>query len=393
MIIQPSQRVKEVKEYYLSRKLEEIRKMNASGANVINLGIGSPDMSPSEDTITTLSMSASNPDHHGYQSYKGIVQFRKAIAEWNRKIYGTYLDPEKEILPLMGSKEGIMHVSMAFLNAADQVLVPDPGYPTYTSVSKLLGAVIVPYDINTEEKWCIDIEKLRQQDLSKVKLMWINFPHMPTGKKANTDLLRALVDLAKEKQFLLCHDNPYSLILNDTPLSIFNVEDAKEVAIELNSFSKSHNMAGWRLGWVAGAENYIQNILTVKSNFDSGMFLPVQHAAIQALQNDKEWHQQQNEEYKQRRVLAYNFLALLGCTYTKDQAGMFVWAKVPDHIADVEEFVNNILYEAKVFISPGHIFGNNGKSYVRVSLCRSQESLNEAIERIKTYKKGSESIE
>ncbi|WP_317193588.1 pyridoxal phosphate-dependent aminotransferase [Marivirga aurantiaca] len=377
----------EVSEYYLSRKLEEIRWMNATGEKVINLGIGSPDMPPSEETIKVLSRSALNPAHHGYQSYKGIPELREAISLWNQRTYKTTLNPETEILPLMGSKEGIMHISMAFLNPDDEVLVPNPGYPTYTSVSKLLGAKVRPYDLLPASPQAIDMEKLKKEDLSKVKLMWINFPHMPTGRRADETLLAALVELAKEKGFLLCHDNPYSLILNDYPLSIFNVEGAGEVAIELNSFSKSHNMAGWRLGWVAGMESYIKTILTVKSNFDSGMFLPIQHAAIQALQNDDDWHRQQNQEYIQRQVVARQLLDLLGCTYTTDQAGMFVWAKAPGHIKNVEEFVNEILQKAKVFISPGQIFGSNGEGYVRVSLCSSRDLLMEAYQRIETYVK------
>ena len=384
MIISKANRLASVEEYYLSRKLEEIRVMNANGAKVINLGIGSPDLMPSEETIEALTASAKVPAHHGYQSYRGIPELREAIAQWLNNNFHIALNPEAEILPLMGSKEGIMHISMAFLNEGDEVLVPDPGYPTYTSVSKLVGAKIRYYEVKTEGSG-INIEKLRQQDLSSVKLMWINFPHMPTGKKADLKLLQQVVELAKENKFLLCHDNPYSLILNDEPLSIFNVEGAKEVAVELNSFSKSHNMAGWRLGWVAGAASYIQTILTVKSNFDSGMFLPVQHAAIKALQNTKDWHLQQNDIYKERKTLAEQLLIKLGCTFNTNQAGMFVWAKLPEGVNNTESFIDEILQKAQVFITPGHIFGAGGTDYVRVSLCSDKKVLEEAIRRIDAY--------
>ncbi|GAA5033378.1 aminotransferase [Marivirga lumbricoides] len=384
MIISKANRLASVEEYYLSRKLEEIRVMNANGAKVINLGIGSPDLMPSEETIKALTASAKAPAHHGYQSYRGIPELREAVAQWLETNFHIALNPTAEILPLMGSKEGIMHISMAFLNEGDEVLVPNPGYPTYTSVSKLVGAKIRYYEMKTEGP-AIDIENLKQQDLSRVKLMWINFPHMPTGKKADFNLLQQLVALAKEEKFLLCHDNPYSLILNDEPLSIFNVEGAREVAVELNSFSKSHNMAGWRLGWVAGEASYIQTILTVKSNFDSGMFLPVQHAAIKALQNTKEWHSNQNAIYKERKVLAEQLLNKLGCNFNANQAGMFLWAKLPQGIDDAENFIDEILQKAHVFISPGHIFGTKGAGYVRVSLCSDKKVLEEAIQRIDAY--------
>lgn len=385
MIIPKANRLASVEEYYLSRKLEEIRKMNANGVQVINLGIGSPDLMPSETTINALTSSAKVATHHGYQSYRGIPELREAIAQWLQNNFHISLNAANEILPLMGSKEGIMHISMAFLNEGDEVLVPDPGYPTYTSVTRLLGAKVRTYAVNGQSGAAINIAQLKSEDLSRVKLMWINFPHMPTGKKADIALLEELVELAKEKQFLLCHDNPYSLILNDKPLSIFNVKGAKEVAIELNSFSKSHNMAGWRLGWVAGDASYLQTILTVKSNFDSGMFLPIQHAAIEAMQNSKTWHQKQNLIYSERKTLALHLLNQLRCTYTDDQAGMFVWAKWPDTIKHTEAFVDDILQKAKVFISPGHIFGAQGKNYVRISLCSSKEVLEEAIKRIETY--------
>ncbi len=385
MIIQKANRLANVSEYYLSQKLEEIRKMNLNGANVINLGIGSPDLVPSGATINSLTRFVQGPKNHGYQSYRGIPEFRRAIAEWCQKTYNITLNGDNEIIPLMGSKEGIMHISMAFLNEGDEVLVPDPGYPTYTSVSNLLGAKIKTYEVSATKEKCIDIEQLRKSDLSKVKLMWINFPHMPTGRRADKELLSQLVTLAKEKSFLLCHDNPYSLILNDVPVSIFNIDGAKEVALELNSFSKSHNMAGWRLGWVAGNEEYLQQVITVKSNFDSGMFLPIQHAAIEALNNSKEWHEQQNHEYQQRKKLAQDMLKVLDCSYEEEQAGLFVWAKVPDNVESAEKFCNQLLQKAKVFISPGIIFGNNGSNYIRVSLCSDKHLLETATSRIQNY--------
>lgn len=387
MIIEKAHRLANVNEYYLSRKLEEIRKMNLSGANVINLGIGSPDLAPSDATIKSLIRFAEGPRNHGYQSYKGIPELRNAIGEWCHNTYDITLNAENEILPLMGSKEGIMHISMAFLNEGDEVLVPDPGYPTYTSVSNLVGAKIRTYEVSASNKKSIDIEQLKKADLSKVKIMWINFPHMPTGRKADLDLLKELVGLAKEKSFLLCHDNPYSLILNDKPVSIFSIEGAKDVALELNSFSKSHNMAGWRLGWVAGKNEYLQHVLTVKTNFDSGMFLPIQHAAIEALNNPQEWHQEQNRIYRERKSLGFELLDALGCEYEKDQSGLFLWAKVPGHVENAEVFCDQILKEAKVFISPGIIFGKNGTNHLRVSLCSNTNLLETAIKRIKDYLK------
>ncbi len=387
MIIKKANRLANVNEYYLSRKLEEIRKMNLNGDNVINLGIGSPDLAPSEATINSLARFAQGPKNHGYQSYRGIPELRKAIAQWCEKTYQISLNSESEILPLMGSKEGIMHISMAYLNEGDEVLVPDPGYPTYTSVSNLVGAKIRTYEVSATNKVSIDIEQLQKADLSKVKIMWINFPHMPTGRKADLSLLKELVALAKEKSFLLCHDNPYSLILNNKPASIFNVEGAEEVSLELNSFSKSHNMAGWRLGWLTGKSEFLQHVLTVKTNFDSGMFLPIQHAAIEALNNSQEWHLEQNKIYQERKVVALELLDALGCIYEKDQAGLFVWAKVPGHVKDAEIFCDQILQEAKVFMSPGIIFGDKGKNYLRISLCCDTILLKSAINRIKDYLK------
>ncbi len=385
MIIPEADRLSSVKEYYFSKKLQEIRKLNLEGENIINLGIGSPDLPPSEASIKALCDSAHQSGNHGYQSYKCISTLRQAMADWYKKTYTVTLDPEKEILPLIGSKEGIMHISSAFLNPGDVVLVPNPGYPTYTSVSRLLQAEVDYYDLDEDNDWQIDIEELEKKDLNKVKLLWVNYPHMPTGTKGTPEMFRRLIALARKHRFLICNDNPYSLILNDSPQSLLSYEGAQEVLLELNSLSKSHNMAGWRMGWVSGAESYINAILKVKSNIDSGVFLPIQHAATKALQNDWEWHQEQNKVYLKRRELVWQLLDLLGTDYTTTQTGMFVWAKVPDTVSEVEVYVNDILYGAKVFLTPGFIFGTNGAKYIRISLCSNEKLILEATERIRQY--------
>lgn len=381
-MIATANRIAHVEEYYFSRKLAEVRALDTPELRVINLGIGSPDQAPANEAIEALITSAKNPAHHGYQSYKGIPQFRKAIAEFYKTIYNTTLDPESMILPLMGSKEGIMHISMAFVNEGEEVLIPDPGYPTYSSVTTLVGGKLKPYPLKESLNWGIDIEALKQMNLSKVKLMWVNFPHMPTGRVASYEELKQLVDLAREHQFLIVNDNPYSLILNDTPLSILSVEGAEEVVLELNSLSKSHNMAGWRLGWVAGRKEYIDAVLKVKSNMDSGMFLALQEAAVKALQCGKEWFDALNNTYRQRQEVARRILDTLGCTYAEKQSGLFIWAKAPDHIEDVEKWIDEILYTTKVFITPGFIFGEAGKRYIRISLCSTEAVLNEALQRV-----------
>lgn len=388
-MIETAKRIANVEEYYFSRKLQEVRQLDSPDNPVINLGIGSPDQPPSESTIHALIESAKNPNNHAYQSYRGIPQLRKAIAAFYKTIYGVTLDPESMILPLMGSKEGIMHITMAFVNEGDTVLIPDPGYPTYSSVANLVGAKTVNYALKEELDWGIDIEALKRMDLSSVKLMWVNFPHMPTGRIASLDELRELVDLARKHNFLLVNDNPYSLILNNNPLSILSVEGAFDVALELNSLSKSHNMAGWRMGWVGGRKEYIDAVLRVKSNMDSGMFLPLQHAAAEALANGKEWFDQLNAMYTERRKFAMKIMDTLGCTYAPDQAGLFVWAKAPDTITDVEKWIDEILYGAKVFITPGFIFGESGRRYIRISLCTPAEVMREAAKRIETFKVGS----
>lgn len=383
MIIQPANRLADVQEYYFSKKLKEIRELNISGKNIINLGIGSPDLAPSEETIKALTETAKSPNSHGYQSYTGIPEFRGAISSWMNANYGVNFSAENEILPLMGSKEGIMHISMAFLNAGDKVLVPNPGYPTYTSVSNLIDAEIEFYDLDENNGWNVDVEALKKQDLSKVKLLWLNYPHMPTGAKADNKVLRELIALAKEEKFLIINDNPYSLILNPAPQSIFNLEGSKAVCLELNSLSKSHNMAGWRIGWLTGAPEYIATVLRVKSNMDSGMFLGLQKAAIKALSNPMKWHNDQNDIYTKRKKLIGEIFDYLKLSYDPNSVGMFVWAKVADEVNSVEKLVDDILYKANVFITPGFIFGSNGGRYIRASLCAKEATIKEALNRIK----------
>jgi len=385
MIIKEATKLNDVKEYYFSKKLQQITEMNKSDTEIINLGIGSPDLSPSSETIGALYKSALNKNNHGYQSYKGLPQLREAISEWLKNTYNIDIDYNTEILPLIGSKEGIMHISMSFLNHGDEVLVPNPGYPTYSSVSKLAGAKIRYYDLEESKNWAINIDKLSNQNLSKVKIMWINYPNMPTGAKANTKLFEQLIKLAKKEKFLIINDNPYSLILNDKPESILSIDGAKDVALELNSLSKSHNMAGWRIGWVSGNKDYINTIIKFKSNMDSGMFKPIQEAAIQALQNNDDWHKEQNKKYALRRNYVHQIFDILNCKYNENQAGMFVWAKVPNSIIDTEEFVENILQKAKVFITPGFIFGSNGQKYIRISLCSKIPTLKKAKEQISNF--------
>jgi len=384
-MIETANRIKNVEEYYFSKKLAEVRSIDTPEWRVINLGIGSPDQMPAANAIDALVTSAKNPANHGYQNYKGIPQLRKGIADFYQSTYGVTLNTETEILPLMGSKEGIMHIMMAFVNEGDEVLIPDPGYPTYASVAKLVGAKTSTYAMKEELGWGIDMEELRKRDLSKVKVMWVNFPHMPTGRIASRAELKELVDLAREHQFLIVNDNPYSLILNNHPLSILSIDGASEVALELNSLSKSHNMAGWRIGWVAGNAQYIDSVLRVKSNMDSGMFLGLQHAAVEALRSGTEWFTQLNSIYQKRKEAACRILEELGCVYSKEQSGLFVWAKAPAHIQDVEKWIDEILYGTHVFITPGFIFGEAGRKHIRISLCATEEKLNEARERIQKF--------
>lgn len=382
MIISPADRLGQTKEYYFATKLREIRQRNADGADIINLGIGNPDLMPPEDVIKTFIQQVAKPGVHGYQPYKGIAALRQGFARWYLATYGVKLAPETEILPLMGSKEGIMHISMAFLNPGDQVLVPNPGYLTYRSVATLLEAETVFYNLTPENHWYPDLDALAQQDLSRVKIMWVNYPHMPTGATPSRTLFKKLVAFAKQHRILLCHDNPYSLVLNADPMSLLSIPGAEDVVLELNSLSKSHHMAGWRMGMVAGKSSYIQAVLKVKSNMDSGMLLPLQQAAVQALATEYQWHEEQNEVYRARRELVYQLLDLLECQYEKGQAGMFVWAKIPERADNGQDLADRILDQANVFIAPGFIFGSQGDRYVRVSLCAPQSQIEVALHRI-----------
>jgi len=385
-MVTTAKRIDQVEEYYFSRKLAEVRGLDRPERRIINLGIGSPDLAPSAETIGALVRSATDPSNHGYQNYKGIPALRQSIAAFYSSTYGVTLEPETQVLPLMGSKEGIMHISMAFVDEGDEVLIPDPGYPTYASVSNLVGARISTYRMKEEKGWAIDLDELRTRDLSRVKIMWVNFPHMPTGKTATREELAGLVDLARRHGFLLVNDNPYSLILNDAPVSILSVDGASEVALELNSLSKSHNMAGWRIGWVAGRKEYIDAVLRVKSNMDSGMFLGLQHAAVEALRSGPEWFAAQDTIYRERRELAAAILDLLGCTRSGQQSGLFLWARAPKAVDNIEVWLDKVLYEAGVFITPGFIFGEAGRSHVRISLCATAEKLREALDRIRKWK-------
>ncbi len=391
-MVETAKRIANVEEYYFSRKLAEVRSLDSAELRVINLGIGSPDQAPSSETVDALIASAKNPSNHGYQNYKGIPQLRKGVADFYNRVYNVSIDPENMILPLMGSKEGIMHIAMAFVNEGDEVLIPDPGYPTYSSVANLVGAKLRPYALKEELNWGIDVEALKRSDLSKVKIMWVNFPHMPTGRTASSEELKELVDLARVNNFLIVNDNPYSLILNDEPMSILSIEGAEEVALELNSLSKSHNMAGWRIGWVAGKKEYIDAVLKLKSNMDSGMFLGLQHAAVEALKNGEAWFAELNKMYRDRRIAAKKILDVLGCSYSEKQSGLFVWAKAPDSIADVEKWIDEILYGTKVFITPGFIFGETGRRYIRISLCCTVEMLSEALNRIQVFTKSKSNV-
>lgn len=376
-------RLDSINEYYFSQKLREIDAMNYAGKQVINLGIGSPDLPPHPDVIKTLHEESSKPTTHAYQNYKGSPVLRKAMADWYQKWYGVALDSETEILPLIGSKEGIMHICMTYLNEGDIALVPNPGYPTYRSAVSLAGGTICDYDLKEENNWLPDFDALEQTDLSRVKLMFVNYPHMPTGTLPVKDVFDVLVSFAKKYSILLVHDNPYSFILNDHPVSLMKTEGAMEVAIELNSLSKSHNMAGWRVGMLIGAKDRINEVLKFKSNMDSGMFLPLQLAAAKALQLDGEWHNSVNEIYRRRQVKVFELLDLLNCSYDNKQAGMFVWASIPNPYTDGYSLSDEVLQKANVFITPGGIFGSNGNKYVRVSLCCTEDKITEAIERIK----------
>jgi LL-diaminopimelate aminotransferase len=389
MEISLSKRLDGIGEYYFSRKLKEIEELNKQGTTVINLGIGSPDQPPHPDVIKTLQTEAAKPGVHAYQSYKGADMLRKAFAQWYHLWYGVDLNPATEILPLIGSKEGIMHICMTYLNQGDEALIPNPGYPTYSSAVQLAGGKVRTYELKEENDWEIDFNALEEMDLRKVKLMWVNYPQMPTGKTGSVKLFEKIIAFGQKHNILICHDNPYSFILNEQPLSLLSVDNAKDVAIELNSLSKSHNMAGWRVGVLCGSEQRINEVLRFKSNMDSGMFLPLQLAAATALALGSNWYKEVNQLYRKRREKAYELLDLVGCTYNKDQAGMFLWAKIPAGYKDGFELSDGILYQSKVFITPGGIFGSEGQQFLRVSLCSTEEKFQDSIQRISIKVKAS----
>ena len=384
MIISTAKRAQQAQEYYFSVKLAEVRQLQAAGHDVINLGIGNPDMMPSEQTLQILNQTAQKSTSHGYQSYKGVPQFRQAIAQYYARTYGVNLDIETEILPMIGSKEGITHLSLTFLDDGDQVLVPELGYPAYRAVSQMVGATVVEYPLMEHHGWQPDWAALKDALTAKTKMMWLNYPHMPTGAPATRALFETAVRFAHDHKILLCHDNPYSLVLNkQKPISLLAVDGAREVAVELNSMSKSHNMAGWRVGWLAAAKPYIDAVLTIKSNVDSGMFLALQLAAAAALENSDDWHTARNAVYNDRLEAAQALLRALGCSFSDQQEGLFLWAKLPDSVESAEVLVNDLLVQKHVFIAPGFIFGPKGQRYVRVSLCMPKERIWEAVERIK----------
>lgn len=386
MNLQVAKRLQQTEEYYFSKKLREIDEMNRAGAKVINLGIGSPDLPPHPSVIEALTENAHRPDTHAYQGYKGIPALRQAMASWYQRYYSVTLDPEKEVLPLIGSKEGIMHICMTYLQEGDEALVPNPGYPTYRSAVNLSGATVRDYDLEEKNGWLPDLDALAKTDLSKVKLMWVNYPHMPTGARFNTTFAEKLIRFANDHNILICHDNPYSFILNAQPQSLLQIPGAKDVVLELNSLSKSSNMAGWRVGMLVGKQEWINEVLRFKSNMDSGMFQPLQMAAVKALELGPEWYAALNEIYTGRRQKVFELLELLNCTFDRDQVGMFVWAKIPATAKDGFTVTDEILQKAQVFITPGGIFGSNGNGYIRVSLCKDEKVFDEVLQRIRAIK-------
>ena len=383
----PADRLSQVQEYYFSRKLKEVARLNAQGQDIISLAIGSPDQPPSPQTIDTLCEVAHRPDAHGYQPTMGIPELRQAMAGFYKRMYGVRLDPATEIQPLIGSKEGILHVTLAFVNQGEQVLVPNPGYPTYTSLSKILGAEVVNYELMSDRQWQPDFDALEQMDLSRVKLLWTNYPNMPTGARAQRQTYERLVRFAQDHQIVVVNDNPYSLILNDQPLSLLQVDGAKDCCIEFNSMSKSHNMPGWRVGLCASNAQFIQWVLKIKSNIDSGTFRAIQLAAARAYDNSDEWHRMANiETYARRRRVAEEILRTLDCQFDASQVGMFLWARIPESYADVEQLTEALLHQARVFITPGFIFGSAGARYIRISLCANEQKMTLALDRIKQWK-------
>ncbi|EAR00823.1 pyridoxal phosphate-dependent aminotransferase [Maribacter sp. HTCC2170] len=380
-MIQTAERLRTVEEYYFSKKLREVRGLITEGKPIINMGIGSPDLAPSEEVITSIQQSITEAGAHQYQSYQGLPQLRKAISDFYKDKFDVVADENAEILPLMGSKEGIMHISMAFLNEGDEVLIPNPGYPTYTSVTKLVGGVPRLYNLTEESGWFPNLDDLQKQDLNKVKIMWVSYPHMPTGATATKDQLLSLVQFAKKNNILLVNDNPYSFVLSKNPISILSIEGAKEVTLELNSLSKTFNMAGWRVGMVLGNKAHINAILKVKSNMDSGMFYGIQKGAVAALKSGEDWFSSLDQLYTKRREAMFALVDKLNCSYDKNAVGMFVWAKLPKGSVSSEEFVDSVLYDKNIFIAPGTIFGSNGEGYIRFSLCVKLEKIKEALER------------
>jgi len=374
--------VSEIQEYYFSRRLREVAQLNAQGADIISLGIGGPDRPPHSSVISTLADEAAKPGNHSYQPYVGIPQLRQAMADWYNRWYGVTLNPDTEIQPLIGSKEGILHVSLAFLNPGDGVLVPNPGYPTYTSVSRLAQAEIFNYDLTEEGGWMPDFDALERLPLDRIKLMWINYPHMPTGTPASLELFEKIVAFGKKHNIVIAHDNPYSFILNEKPLSLLQVDGARDIAIEMNSMSKSHNMAGWRVGMLASNPTFINWILKVKSNIDSGQFKPLMLAAVKGLEADKDWYDEVNATYASRRKVAEEIMSALNCTFDPRQKGLFLWGRIPDDEASSESLADRVLYEGRVFITPGFIFGSNGDRYIRISLCATEENMRKALDRI-----------
>ena len=381
-MIENANRLQSVKEYYFSQKLREVRALVEQGKPIINMGIGSPDLPPSKEVLDALTDAISHPAAHQYQSYQGLPELRAEMANFYKKYYGVYLDPQNEVLPLMGSKEGIMHISMAFLNPGDKVLVPNPGYPTYTSVTRLVEAEPIFYDLKEEHSWFPQVEELEQLDLTGVKLMWLGYPHMPTGALADDANLKALINFAKKHQILLVKDNPYSFVLNKNPKSILAIEGAKEVVLELNSLSKSFNMAGWRVGMLMGRSDLVNSVLKVKSNMDSGMFYGIQKGAISALNLSETWFENLNEVYAKRRELIWKIADKLNCSYDRNSKGLFVWAKLPGKNPCAESFIENLLLEKNIFIAPGTIFGSNGEGYIRFSLCVDESKIVESLKRI-----------
>ncbi len=383
MIIEPAERLSFINEYYFSQKLEQIRQMDKLGRDVINLGIGSPDLAPSEQTLQVTSKALQQPNRHGYGSYRGLAEFREAVANWYLDTYGVTVDPSSEILPLLGSKEGLYYIAMSFLNPGDRALVPNPGYPAYSSVTRLAGGEVIYYKLKEENDWLIDLDTLSSSSLDGVKLMWVNYPHMPTGAGARAEFFKELVDFGRAHKILICHDNPYSLVLNtQEPLSLLRFDPTMSTCLELNSMSKAFNMAGWRVGMLLAQKAIVETVLKMKTNVDSGQFIPLQIGAIEAFKNSKQWHQTRNKTYEKRRSLVYQIFDKLGFTYNLNQQGLFVWAKAPASIQSVETHMNDLLNDTAVFITPGFIFGSQGERHARAALCASEDRLQLALARL-----------